>query len=107
MHDERNSRGTRRDISSKEKSYLDNLVRGVYAKGAVPSGTMIDQGNFDEYFFLAVPLLKGQLSGREKLAGAILAKDIKPGEGYTYRISQMLIVHLELMRRKYWTEVAR
>ena len=75
------ARGTRRDISSKEKSYLDNLVRGVYAKGLVPSGTMIDQGNFDEYFFLAVPLLKGQLSGREKLAGAILAKDIKPGEG--------------------------
>ena len=72
---------TRRHISRKEKSYLNNLVRGVYAKGAVPSGTMIDQSNFDEYFFLAVPLLKGQLSGQETLVGAVLAKEIKSGEG--------------------------
>jgi len=42
---------------------------------------MINQRNFDEYFFLAVPLLKGQLSGREKLVDVVLAKDIKSGEG--------------------------
>ena len=71
----------RRHISGKEKSYLDNLARGAYARGVVPSGTMIDQSNFDEYFFLAVPLLKGQLSGRETLVGAVLAKEVKPGEG--------------------------
>lgn len=72
---------SRRHISGKEKTYLNNLVRGVYAKGAVPSGTMINQSNFDEYFFLAVPLLKGQLSGQEKLVDVVLAKDIKSGEG--------------------------
>ena len=72
---------TRRHISCKEKAYLDNLVRGVYAKGAVPAGTKIDQCNFDEYFFLAVPLLKGQLSGRETIVSATLAKEIGAGEG--------------------------
>lgn len=71
----------RRPISDKEKAYLDNLARGVYAKGVVPLGTMIDQSNFDEYFFLAIPLLKGQLSGRETLVGAIMAKEIRAGEG--------------------------
>ena len=71
----------RRHISCKEKAYLDNLVRGVYAKGAVPAGTKIDQCNFDEYFFLAVPLLKGQLSGRETIVSATLAKEIGAGEG--------------------------
>ena len=72
---------TRRHISCKEKAYLDNLVRGVYAKGAIPAGTKIDQCNFDEYFFLAVPLLKGQLSGRETIVSATLAKEIGAGEG--------------------------
>ena len=52
------ARGTRRDISSK-KNHLDNLVRGVYAKGAVPSGTMIDQVILTNIFFWQFRFWKG------------------------------------------------
>ena len=89
------------------KAYLDNLVRGVYAKGAIPAGTKIDQCNFDEYFFLAVPLLKGQLSGRETIVSATLAKEIGAGEGLLSLTFRMPIRHWDLMLRKYWNAVAK
>ena len=45
----------------KEVRYLDALVRGVYARRDLPAGHVLT----DEDVYLAVPLLKGQISSRE------------------------------------------
>lgn len=60
---------TRRVLTRKEIEYLDALVRGVYAKHDLPAGYVMDSKNFDKDFYLAIPLLKGQLSCREVMNG--------------------------------------
>ena len=57
----------------REVRYLDNLVRGVYAKSSVPSGGMLDESNV----YLAIPLLKGQISCRELMNGEVLLKSVE------------------------------
>jgi N-acetylneuraminate synthase len=68
---------SRRVIPKREIEYLDALVRGVYAKKDLPSGYQFDHETFDEDFYLAIPLLKGQLSVREVLTGLTLVEPIK------------------------------
>lgn len=68
---------SRREISKEETEYLDALVRGVYVKKDLNAGLEINSSNFDEYFYLAVPLKKGQLSCREIFNGEKIIKDIK------------------------------
>ena len=67
---------SKRVISSKEIKYLDELVRGIYAKVKIKSGTIIDNDNFSKYFYLAIPLQKGQISCREIINGVSVTKDI-------------------------------
>ena len=55
----------------KEVEYLDALVRGVYARRDLLAGHALTE----EDFYLAIPLLKGQLSCRELLNDQVLAKD--------------------------------
>ena len=59
----------------KEVRYLDELVRGVYAKRDLPAGHVLQPDDV----FLAVPLLHGQISVREFIGGerlkSALAKD--------------------------------
>ena len=62
--------------SNKEIAYLDALVRGVYFKHDLPAGHKIQ----DEDVFLAVPLLHGQLSCRELVAGDELKSAVKAKE---------------------------
>lgn len=57
----------------KEVAYLDKLVRGVYAKRDLQRGTKI----MDQDVYLAVPLLKGQISCRELMKGEVIQNDIK------------------------------
>lgn len=52
----------------KEVRYLDGLVRGVYAKSDLPAGHKLQ----DADVYLAVPLLKGQISCREFMRGEVL-----------------------------------
>lgn len=52
----------------KEIRYLDQLVRGVYAKYDLPAGHVLT----DKDVYLAVPLLKGQISCRELMSGEVL-----------------------------------
>jgi N-acetylneuraminate synthase len=52
----------------KEIRYLDELVRGVYAKHDMPAGHVLK----DTDVYLAVPLLKGQISCREFMRGEVL-----------------------------------
>jgi N-acetylneuraminate synthase len=55
-----------------EIEYLDGLVRGVYAKRDLPAGHRLSE----EDVFLAIPLLKGQLSCRELISGEELARPV-------------------------------
>ncbi|WP_313492813.1 N-acetylneuraminate synthase family protein [Stenotrophomonas sp.] len=70
------STAQRRKLPNREISYLDNLVRGVYAKRELPAGYVVEPSTFDNDFYMAVPLLKGQLSCREILSGLTLAKPL-------------------------------
>lgn len=64
---------TKRMPPKKETTYLDQLVRGVYVKKDLPAQHVIT----DEDVYLAIPLLKGQISCRELMAGEVLLKEIK------------------------------
>lgn len=57
----------------KEITYLDALVRGVYARWNLPKGHKLT----DEDVYLAIPLQKGQISCRELMRGEVLLEDIK------------------------------
>ncbi|MDB5249659.1 MAG: N-acetylneuraminic acid synthase [Segetibacter sp.] len=67
----------KRNPPEKEIKYLDALVRGVYARHDLPKGYVIDHSTFDNDFYMAVPLLKGQLSCREVKNGEILERDVE------------------------------
>jgi sialic acid synthase SpsE len=63
----------RRIISSGEMEYLNQTVRGVYANKNLKKNQVIS----DKDVYLAIPLLKGQLSCRELISGEQLITDIK------------------------------
>ena len=60
--------GQKRVAPDKEIHYLDALVRGVYARSDLPAGHVLK----DDDVYLAVPLLKGQISCREFMRGEVL-----------------------------------
>jgi N-acetylneuraminate synthase len=62
----------KRTPTQREVEYLDGLVRGVYFKGDLPAGHKLK----DEDVFLAIPLLHGQLSCRELVAGDELQRGV-------------------------------
>jgi len=70
------SSNARRNITDKERRYLDELVRGIYARRDLPEGYVFTSETFDEDFYLAIPLHKGQLSCREVINGEKLTRAI-------------------------------
>ena len=74
---------SRRVISRKESQYLDALVRGCYAKHDLKAGYEFSKDTFQKDFYLAIPLLKGQLSCREVMNGEKLTKPMKAHEALT------------------------
>lgn len=70
------SSSSRRIVSKKETVYLDELVRGIYLKKDVPKGTKISSDNFSDFFKLAIPLIKGQLSCREIVNETIILSNL-------------------------------
>ncbi len=60
----------------KEISYLDSLVRGVYARRDLPAGHALT----DDDVYLAIPLQKGQISCRELMRGEVLLRQVKKDE---------------------------
>jgi N-acetylneuraminate synthase len=66
----------RRVLPKREIEYLDALVRGVYAKRDIASGYVFSKESFEDDFYLAIPLQKGQLSCREIINGEKLIEDI-------------------------------
>ncbi len=57
----------------KEISYLDSLVRGVYAKRDLPVGHVLQ----DADVYLAIPLQQGQISCRELMRGEVIRKGVQ------------------------------
>jgi sialic acid synthase SpsE len=66
----------KRFVPEKERRYLDALVRGVYAKRALPVGHVLTH---DDVYF-AVPLLNGQISTREFEGGETLTTSMDADE---------------------------
>ena len=55
--------GTQKRLApKKEITYLDALVRGVYAKRDLPAGYVVTNDDFNKDFYMAIPLQKGQMS---------------------------------------------
>jgi len=70
--------GESKRVPCKEEiEYLDGLVRGVYAKRDLPVGYTLDHECIDDDVYLAIPLLKGQLSCRELMSGEVLIRPVK------------------------------
>src|SRR5260221_8228505 len=67
---------TKRIPLLKEIQYLDSLVRGVYAKKNLPKNHVIRE----EDIYLAIPLLQGQISCREVMAGEAMITPVKKNE---------------------------
>lgn len=70
---------SKRIPSDAEIQYLDGLVRGAYARRDLPAGHVLTA---DDYF-LAIPLLDGQLSCRELFHDEPLAQPIAKNEPLT------------------------
>jgi sialic acid synthase SpsE len=69
--------GTERRLPQpREIQYLDTLVRGVYAKRDLPEGHILA----DDDVYLAIPLLKGQISCRELMRGEVLLRPLQQDE---------------------------
>ena len=56
----------------KEITYLDSLVRGVYARRDLPAGHVLQ----DADVYLAIPLQQGQISCRELMRGEVILKAV-------------------------------
>lgn len=74
---------SRRNVTERERRYLDELVRGVYARKNLESGYVFSSDTFEDDFYLAVPLHKGQLSCREVINGERLTSGISANEKLT------------------------
>jgi N-acetylneuraminate synthase len=62
-----------------EIEYLDGLLRGVYAARDLAPGHRLAEGDY----FMAIPLLQGQLSCRELIEGEVLAAPLAAGAPIT------------------------
>ena len=69
--------GTQKRIPpEKEIAYLDSLVRGVYARHPLQAGQKLTPDDI----YLAIPLLKGQLSCRELMQGENMTQNCGPDQ---------------------------
>lgn len=65
---------------AKETDFLDNYIRGVYAKRDLPAGHVLTNDSYERDVYLAYPLQKGQISCRELMNGEVLLKPVKADE---------------------------
>jgi N-acetylneuraminate synthase len=90
------SPGTQKRIpANTEIQYLDNLVRGVYAKDDLPEGHSLT----DEDVYLAIPLQKGQLSCRELMRGEMLLNAVKKDQAITIDDIESPYAHIPSLRK--------
>jgi N-acetylneuraminate synthase len=68
---------SKRVPKDEEIRYLDGLLRGVYARRDLPEGHTLEHERINDDVYLAVPLLKGQLSCRELMSGEVFNHSVK------------------------------
>jgi N-acetylneuraminate synthase len=90
----------RRFVPPKEANYLDGLVRGVYARRDLPDGYMIHHDSMAEDFYLAVPLIKGQLSCREVMNGEKLTAPIKKDQALMIEMIDSPYARVETLKQE-------
>jgi len=61
----------------KETDFLDNYIRGVYAKRDLPAGHVLTNESYGRDVYLAIPLQKGQISCRELMNGETLLNAVE------------------------------
>jgi len=86
----------KRNPPEKEIKYLDALVRGVYARQDLPAGHLIS----DEDVYLAIPLLKGQISCRELMRGEVLLNAVAVDQPITIDDIDSPYAHSADLRQK-------
>lgn len=86
---------TKRIVPIKETQYLDSLIRGVYAKHNLPKGHSITVDDI----YLAIPLLKGQISCRELMEGEVLIKSCKKDQPILINIIEGPYAHNETLKK--------
>ncbi|MEW6558019.1 MAG: N-acetylneuraminate synthase family protein [Elusimicrobiota bacterium] len=64
----------------KEAQFLDNYIRGVYAKRDLPAEHILTNESYGNDIYLAIPLQKGQISCRELMNGEKILRDLKKDE---------------------------
>jgi len=70
--------GTSRKLPlEKETDFLDNYIRGVYAKRDLPVGHILTNESYGRDVYLAIPIQKGQISCRELMNGEALLNAIE------------------------------
>ena len=82
--------------SRRETDYLDGLIRGVYAKRDLPAGHKLTSDDVQ----LAIPLLQGQLSCRELIAGEVLSAPVEAGAPVTLEALKSAFSHSPAVSRK-------
>ena len=66
----------RKKPMEKETDFLDNYIRGVYARRDLPAGHVLTNESYEDDVYLAYPLQKGQISCRELMNGETLLKPV-------------------------------
>lgn len=68
---------TRKLPMPKETDFLDNYIRGVYARRDLPVGHRLTNQTYEQDVYLAIPLQKGQISCRELMNGEVLLRPVQ------------------------------
>jgi sialic acid synthase SpsE len=83
-----------RTCSRPEIEYLNDLVRGVYARRDLPAGHAL----CDDDIYLAIPLQKGQISCRELMRGEVLLHPVVADEAIAIGAIDSPYAHHESLR---------
>lgn len=90
---------SKRVPKDEEITYLDGLLRGVYAKRDLSEGHTLEHERINDDVYLAVPLLKGQLSCRELMSGEVFSRPVKADAPIMIDDIDSAYAHNEVLRK--------